>query len=83
MTISSKLLLTYSLMLLSLLLPGLLYFWSASQWQEAAIRSVTGDPDRAVELLRLWRAATDGSLDPQYWWWRPLTDREDFRSLTR
>jgi tetratricopeptide (TPR) repeat protein len=52
-------------------------------WQEAAIRSVTGDPDRAVELLRLWRAATDGSLDPQYWWWRPLTDREDFRSLTR
>jgi serine/threonine-protein kinase len=50
-------------------------------WQEAALRSIHGDPDGAVDLLRLWRAATDGTIDPQYWWWRPLADREDIRAL--
>ena len=53
--------------------------------QEAAIRSVTGDPDRAVELLRIYVAAdpnasfdSGGSL---HWWWRNLSGRQDFQAL--
>ena len=53
--------------------------------QEAAIRSVTGDPDRAVELIRVYLAAdpnasfdTGGGL---HWWWRTLAGRQDFQAL--
>ena len=53
--------------------------------QEAAIRSVTGDPDRAVELIRVYLAAdpnasfdTGGGL---HWWWRNLAGRQDFQAL--
>jgi TolB-like protein len=49
--------------------------------QEAAIRSITGDSDRAVELLGRWVAVSDGSVDPQYWWWRDLADRRDLQAL--
>jgi len=53
--------------------------------QEAAIRSVTGDPDRAVELVRIYLAAdpnadlnTGGGL---HWWWRNVSGRPDFQAL--
>jgi serine/threonine-protein kinase len=53
--------------------------------QEAAIRSVTGDPDRAVELIRVYLAADpNASLDSGgglHWWWRNLAGRPDFRAL--
>jgi serine/threonine-protein kinase len=54
--------------------------------QEAAIRSVSGDADRAVELIRVYLAADpNASLDSGtglHWWWRNLSSREDFRALT-
>jgi serine/threonine-protein kinase len=53
--------------------------------QEAAIRSVTGDPDGAVQLLRVYLAADPNvSLDSGgglHWWWRNLAARQDFQSL--
>jgi serine/threonine-protein kinase len=53
--------------------------------QEAAIRSVTGDPDRAVELIRVYLAADpSASLDSGgglHWWWRNLAGRQDFQAL--
>jgi TolB-like protein len=53
--------------------------------QEAAIRSTTGDPDRAVELLRVYLAADpNASLDSGgglHWWWRNLAGRQDFQAL--
>ena len=53
--------------------------------QEAAIRSVTGDPDRAVELIRVYLAADpNASLDSGsglHWWWRNLAGRQDFQAL--
>jgi hypothetical protein len=53
--------------------------------QEAAIRSVSGDPDRAVELIRVYLAADpNASLDSGgglHWWWRNLSGREDFQAL--
>ena len=53
--------------------------------QEAAIRSVTGDPDRAVELIRVYLAADpNASLDSGsglHWWWRNLSGRQDFQAL--
>lgn len=54
-------------------------------FQEAAIRSVTGDPDRAVELLRVYLAADpSASLESGsglHWWWRDLAGRQDFQAL--
>ena len=53
--------------------------------QEAAIRSVTGDPDRAVELIRVYLAADpNASFDMGgglHWWWRNLAGRQDFQAL--
>jgi serine/threonine-protein kinase len=53
--------------------------------QEAAIRSVSGDPDRAVELIRVYLAADpNASLDSGsglHWWWRDLSGRQDFQAL--
>lgn len=53
--------------------------------QEAAIRAVTGDPDRAVELVRVYLAADPtASFDSGaglHWWWRNLSGRQDFRAL--
>jgi tetratricopeptide (TPR) repeat protein len=53
--------------------------------QEAAIRSATGDPDRAVQLLRVYLAADpNASLDSGgglHWWWRSLAGRQDFQAL--
>ncbi len=53
--------------------------------QEAAIRSVSGDPDRAVELIRVYLAADpNASLDSGgglHWWWRNLAGRQDFQAL--
>jgi eukaryotic-like serine/threonine-protein kinase len=53
--------------------------------QEAAIRSVTGDPDRAVELLRVYLAADPNasfnSGSGLHWWWRNLAGRQDFQAL--
>jgi len=53
--------------------------------QEAAIRSATGDPDRAVELIRVYLAADpSASLDSGgglHWWWRNLAGRQDFQAL--
>jgi tetratricopeptide (TPR) repeat protein len=54
-------------------------------FQEAAIRSVSGDPDRAVELLRAYLAADpNASLESGsglHWWWRNLAGRQDFQAL--
>jgi tetratricopeptide (TPR) repeat protein len=54
---------------------------------EAAIRSVTGDPDGAVALLRRYLAANptadfgvEGGL---HWWWRGLQGRSDFDALVQ
>ncbi|MDP2482458.1 MAG: hypothetical protein Q8W45_04165, partial [Candidatus Palauibacterales bacterium] len=53
--------------------------------QEAAIRAVTGDPDRAVELLRVYLAADPNasfnSGSGLHWWWRNLAGRQDFQAL--
>jgi uncharacterized protein YdeI (YjbR/CyaY-like superfamily) len=53
--------------------------------QEAAIRAVTGDPDRAVELVRLYLAANPTSSfnsgSGLHWWWRNLSGRQDFQAL--
>lgn len=53
--------------------------------QEAAIRSVTGDADRAVTLVRTYLAADpNASLDSGsglHWWWRNLSSRPDFQAL--
>ena len=53
--------------------------------QEAAIRSVSGDSDRAVELIRVYLAADpNASLDSGgglHWWWRNLAGRQDFQAL--
>lgn len=52
---------------------------------EAAIRAITGDPDRAVQLYRRYLAANpqetlslDGGL---HWWWRGLVGRPGFEDL--
>ncbi len=54
-------------------------------FQEAAIRSVSGDPDRAVELIRVYLAADpNASLNSGsglHWWWRSISDRQDFQAL--
>lgn len=54
---------------------------------EAAIRSITGDSDGAVELLRRYVAANptadfglEGGL---HWWWRGLQGRPDFDALVQ
>jgi TolB-like protein len=54
---------------------------------EAAIRSVTGDSDGAIELLRRYLAANptadfgvEGGL---HWWWRDLQGRPEFDALLR
>ncbi|MEJ2207087.1 MAG: hypothetical protein P8170_23650 [Gemmatimonadota bacterium] len=53
--------------------------------QEAQIRSASGDPDRAVELLRTYLAADpSASLESSsglHWWWRNLAGRQDFQAL--
>jgi serine/threonine-protein kinase len=52
--------------------------------QEAAIRSATGDPDKAVELLRLYFAATNTAFDPEeslHWWYKSLVGRPEFEAL--
>jgi serine/threonine-protein kinase len=55
--------------------------------QEAQIRAASGDPDRAVELLRVYLAADpSASLESGsglHWWWRNLAGRQDFQALSR
>ena len=51
---------------------------------EAAVRTVLGDYDEAIELLRLFTAANPGAFasgEELLWWWRPLRDNPDFRAL--
>lgn len=54
---------------------------------EAATRSITGDPDGAVDLLRRVVAANPGaSFNMEggvHWWWRDLRGRSDFDALVR
>lgn len=57
---------------------------------EALVHVLLGDQDEAVRLLRRYAVANpdhiagflevDGGL---HWWWRPLRDHPDFRSLLR
>ena len=57
---------------------------------EALIQTMLGDQDEAVRLLRRYAVGNpdhmagflevDGGL---HWWWRPLRDHADFRSLLR
>lgn len=52
---------------------------------EAAIRAVTGDPDRAIQLYRRYLAANPQealSLESGlHWWWRGLIGRPGFEDL--
>ncbi|UCC83424.1 MAG: hypothetical protein JSW46_00390 [Gemmatimonadota bacterium] len=51
---------------------------------EAAVRTLLGDHDRAIELLREFVAANPeafASGEETLWWWRPLRDYPDFQAL--
>jgi len=53
---------------------------------EAHVRSVLGDHDEAVRLLRTYFAAVGGAGDDSgdwatHWWWRPLRSHSGFQDL--
>jgi TolB-like protein len=52
---------------------------------EAAIRAITGDPDRAIQIYRRYLAANPNealSLERGlHWWWRGLNGRPGFEDL--
>jgi hypothetical protein len=52
---------------------------------EAAIRTVLGDYDEAVSLLRRYVALNPGhsfNVDGDlHWWWRPLRDQPGFAAV--
>ncbi len=52
---------------------------------EAAVRTMLGDYDEAIELLKGYVAANpDHALkvgDNLHWWWQPLTDHPGFQAL--
>ncbi len=52
---------------------------------EAAIRSITGERDIAVELLKRYVAANPGHSfevgGDLHWWWRGLADHPEFRAV--
>jgi serine/threonine-protein kinase len=51
---------------------------------EAAVRSVLGDHEGAIELLREFTAANPGAFahgEERVWWWRPLRGNPDFQAL--
>jgi serine/threonine-protein kinase len=60
--------------------------WQELLMYEAAIRATTGDLDGAMAPLRQFLAANpQQSFDLDaglHWWWRGLSEREDFRALT-
>ncbi|NIM48025.1 MAG: hypothetical protein GTN78_00475 [Gemmatimonadales bacterium] len=51
---------------------------------EAYMRTLLGDNDEAVELLKRLVAASEDPadvIDPAYWWWRELADHPGFQQL--
>ncbi len=52
---------------------------------EAAVRTMLGDYDEAIELLKLWVAANPDEAfeagENVAWWWEPLTDHPGFQAL--
>jgi hypothetical protein len=55
--------------------------------QEAYIRTLTGDPDAAIELLKRYMAANPGHEFLQQagtvWWWRELRAHPRWREIGR
>ena len=48
---------------------------------EAAMRSVTGDIDGAVEALQRFMILNPGHFPGEHWWWRNLEGNADFERL--
>jgi hypothetical protein len=51
---------------------------------EAAIRTLIGDHEQAIELLRLYVSANPQAFqagEETHWWWRPLRDYPRFQAL--
>jgi serine/threonine-protein kinase len=48
---------------------------------EAAMRSVIGDVDGALEALQLHMLAAPGSFPGEHWWWRNIQTTQEFQRL--
>jgi serine/threonine-protein kinase len=51
---------------------------------EAAVRTLLGDYEEAIELLRVFVAANPEAFELGaniHWWWRPLREHPDFQAL--
>ena len=54
---------------------------------EAFMRTLLGDHDEAIQLLRRYMAADAGAFESEevtgdiYWWWRDLRDHPEFEDV--
>ncbi|HUG41655.1 MAG TPA: hypothetical protein VMM12_14295, partial [Longimicrobiales bacterium] len=49
---------------------------------EAHVRTVGGDKDQAIELLKRYAALNPGANFDHNWWWRPLRNHPRWSELT-